>query len=214
VSHAADEPTIPSVSEVVAAAATLPRTSAAHDAPLHVQTPTLSESVAVASPARPATPARPTEKPAEKTVSPAARRKIVALRLAMPGVPGAQLQALLQAERLEYGRFNIFHRTHGTSTGTGTVFSVASMVEPGSFDPEQMAQQPFPGITLFMLLPGPLDGLIAYDQMLSCAQRLAHATHGTLQDDRGNPLTPQFMERLREEVLDFQHLMGNLPVSH
>jgi FtsZ-interacting cell division protein ZipA len=49
--------------------------------------------------------------------------------------------------------------------------------------------------------------------MLSCAQRLAHATGGTLQDERGSKLTPHSMERLREEVLDFQHLIGGT-VSH
>ncbi len=207
----ADEPTIPSISEVVAPAAKPLRAGAAYDTSINVQTPTLSESVEVPPPARPATPARSAEKPADKTVSPAARRKIVALRLAMPeGAPGSQLQALLHVERLEFGRFSIFHRMQGT----GTVFSVASMVEPGTFDPVQMPQQQIPGITLFMLLPGPLDGLIAYDQMLTCAQRITHATNGILQDERGNKLTPQFMERLREEVLDFQHLVGTLPTSH
>jgi cell division protein ZipA len=88
------------------------------------------------------------------------------------------------------------------------VFSVASMVEPGTFDLQAMSEQQFPGVTLFMLLPGPVDGLVAWDQMLSCAQRIAHATGGVLQDERGGKLTPQTLEKLREEVLDFQHLIG------
>lgn len=139
------------------------------------------------------------------------RRKIIALRLPIAErVAGAQLLALLQAERLQHGKFNIFHRMHDA----GTVFSVASMVEPGSFDLAQMPVQQFPGVTLFMLLPGPLDGLIAYDQMLSCAQRLAHATGGLLHDERGSKLTPQSMERLRDEVLDFQHLIGGTATAH
>lgn len=146
-------------------------------------------------------------KPAATNTAATARRKIIALRLPMPTrVAGASLLSLLQGERLQYGKFNIFHRMQGT----GTVFSVASMVEPGTFDPNHMAEQDFPGVTLFMMLPGPLDGLVAYDQMLSCAQRLAHATGGTLQDERGSKLTPHSMERLREEVLDFQHLIGGM----
>lgn len=140
----------------------------------------------------------------------AARRKIIALRLPMPErVPGSRLLPLLQGEHLQHGKFSIFHRMQES----GTVFSVASMVEPGTFDPISMAEQQFPGVTLFMLLPGPLDGLVAYDQMLSCAQRLAHATGGVLQDERGSKLTAHVMERLREEVLDFQHLLGNAPVA-
>ncbi len=76
-----------------------------------------------------------------------------------------------------------------------------------------MSEQQFPGVTLFMLLPGPADGLVAYDQMLSCAQRLAHATGGVLQDERGSKLTPQAMGKLRDEVLDFQHLIGAMAAA-
>jgi cell division protein ZipA len=121
-------------------------------------------------------------------------------------VAGSELLSLLQREQLQHGKFSIFHRMHETQA----VFSVASMVEPGTFDPAAMATQQFPGVTLFMQLPGPLDGLIAYDQMISCAQRVAHATGGSLQDERGSKLTQQTMERLREEVLDFQHLIGGV----
>jgi FtsZ-interacting cell division protein ZipA len=156
-------------------------------------------------------PARVQVAPATDNKPNAARRKIIALRLPMPErVPGSQLLPLLQQEQLQHGKFNIFHRMHGS----GTVFSVASMVEPGSFDLQHMTEQQFPGVTLFMLLPGPLDGLIAYDQMLSCAQRLAHATGSVLHDERGSKLTAHSMERLREEVLDFQHLIGNPTASH
>jgi cell division protein ZipA len=138
------------------------------------------------------------------------KRKIVALRLSMSQrVPGEQLLSLLQRENLQHGRFDIFHRLHEDVS----VFSVASMVEPGSFNLSSMREQQFPGVTFFMLLPGPLDGLVAWDQMLSCAQRLAHATQGTLQDERGHKLTSMAIDRLREEVLDFQHLMGSVDTA-
>ena len=184
--------------------------------------PTLSETAVSAShpptaaPTISATPSSPTLSSAstirkeEKPASPASRRKIIALRLAFPErVSGVQLIELLQSERMTHGKFSIYHRLHDG----GTVFSLASMVEPGAFDVAAMPQQQFPGVTLFMLLPGPLDGLIAYDQMLSSAQRLAHATHGILQDERGSKLTAQIMERLRDEVLDFQHLIGGIAQS-
>lgn len=164
-------------------------------------TPTLSQ--AVPDTRAQTEPSKPTSKPS------AARRKIIALRVPMAmRVPGAQLLSLLQAEKLQHGKFNIFHRMAESAINGGTVFSVASMVEPGSFDLAHMAEQQFPGVTMFMLLPGPLDGLIAYDQMLSCAQRIAQATGAELHDERGARLTPQTMERLRDEVLDFQHLIG------
>lgn len=178
-----------------------------HDTP--AVTPTVSDVVRAPAqpPEYPAQPAAMSKSPA----SPAARRKIIALRLPMPErVPGSQLLALLQREQLQHGKFSIFHRMHESQS----VFSVASMVEPGTFEPSTMAEQQFPGVTLFMLLPGPLDGLVAYDQMMSCAQRLAHATGGTLQDERGSKLTTQSMDRLRDEVLDFQHLIGGVATAH
>ena len=153
-------------------------------------------------------PSAPPTKP-ESAKKPAAslnKRKIIALRLSAPArIAGSLLLDLLRKENLHHGRFDIFHRMHGDAS----VFSVASMVEPGSFDLRTMSEQQFPGVTLFMLLPGPLDGLVAYDQMLSCAQRVANTTQAILQDERGHKLTSAAEERLREEVLNFQHLLGN-----
>ena len=217
----AEVPVAPAVSATIAPAAQPVRSEqpVRHADPA---IPTLSETAVSASHAPTAAPtisATPTSttlssastiRKEEKPASPASRRKIIALRLAFPErVSGVQLLELLQSERMTHGKFSIYHRLHDG----GTVFSLASMVEPGAFDVAAMPQQQFPGVTLFMLLPGPLDGLIAYDQMLSSAQRLAHATHGILQDERGSKLTAQIMERLRDEVLDFQHLIGGIAQS-
>jgi FtsZ-interacting cell division protein ZipA len=188
------DPAIPTLSETAVSASHAPTAASTISATPSGTTPSSTSTI------------RKEEKPA----SPASRRKIIALRLAFPErVSGVQLLELLQSERMTHGKFSIYHRLHDG----GTVFSLASMVEPGAFDVAAMPQQQFPGVTLFMLLPGPLDGLIAYDQMLSSAQRLAHATHGILQDERGSKLTAQIMERLRDEVLDFQHLIGGIAQS-
>jgi cell division protein ZipA len=173
--------------------------------PVMPDAPVLEQVVTMPAPATVAvTPSTPPAKSA-----PANKRKIVALRLSVPQrVLGEQLLSLLQRENLQHGRFDIFHRLHEDVS----VFSVASMMEPGSFDLGSMREQQYPGITFFMLLPGPLDGLVAWDQMLSCAQRLAHATQGVLQDERGHKLTSMATDRLREDVLDFQHLIGSLDI--
>jgi cell division protein ZipA len=204
---AGNSPAIPVMAESVADAYKTP-SPVTPASTLAAAAPTLSQVVS-SPPAtqRAAVPAASSTKPAVSTPN----RKIIALRLPMPQrVPGAQLATLFEQERLQHGKFNIFHRLQDA----GTVFSVASMVEPGSFNPERMATQDFPGVTLFMMLPGPLDGLVAYDQMLSCAQRLAHATGGELHDERGSKLTTHNRERLRDEVLDFQHLLGGVTASH
>lgn len=198
--------TIPTVDESLGIGSTPVRVAAKTSTR---ETPTLSDAVPTAAPSQRSkrADAHAADKVAPKSVS----RKIIALRLAAGAerIGGSQLLSWLQDENLRHGKFNIFHRLHGSEA----VFSVASMVEPGTFDVTGMAEQQFPGVTMFMLLPGPLDGLVAFDQMLSCAQRLVHSMHGVLQDERGIKLLPHGIERLREDVLDFQHLLGSADVS-
>jgi cell division protein ZipA len=131
------------------------------------------------------------------------RRKILALRLAATPhkFDGAKLQETLQAESLEHGKYNVFHRLHPDGI---TLFSVASMVEPGTFDLEKMAETQYPGVTLFAQLPGPVPGMHALNELVACARRLQQSLGGVLQDDRGVPLTVHRIERLRQEVREFE----------
>ncbi|MES1196687.1 MAG: cell division protein ZipA C-terminal FtsZ-binding domain-containing protein [Steroidobacter sp.] len=138
---------------------------------------------------------------APQSTKPGGQRQLIALRLSMSErVSGEQLLAMFQAERLQHGKFNIFHRLHKGET----VFSVASMTEPGSFDLATMPSQQYPGISLFMLLPGPLAGMDAFEEMISCAQRLAQLTSGVVQDESSVMLLESGIERLRDKVRDFE----------
>jgi cell division protein ZipA len=138
---------------------------------------------------------------------PAAQRKIVALRLAAGegAVDGAKLKSLLEAAALVHGKYGIYHRMHDTET---PLFSVASMVEPGTFDPFAMSGVQFPGVTIFMQLPGPLDGMDMLASMLACARQLEQGMGGSLQDERGLPLIESREQRLRDDVENFLHLLG------
>jgi cell division protein ZipA len=131
------------------------------------------------------------------------RRKILALRLAASPhrFDGARLLESLQAESLGHGRYDVFHRLH---TDGSCLFSVASMVEPGTFDLEKMGETQYPGITLFAQLPGPVPGMHALNELVACARRLQQNLGGVLQDDRGVPLTVHRIERLRQEVREFE----------
>jgi cell division protein ZipA len=138
------------------------------------------------------------------------RRKIIALRLAAgtQRFPGAQLRQTLEEENLAYGKYDVFHRMH---TDGNHVFSVASMVEPGTFDLEKMASLTYPGVTLFAQLPGPVAGIDAFSQLTACGKRLQEQLGGTLQDERGVPLTVHRMERLRQEIREFENNHGREP---
>lgn len=131
------------------------------------------------------------------------RRKIMALRIAAGAqrFTGEQLLEALLSEDLQHGKYDVFHRL---ADGDASVFSIASMVEPGTFDPANMKDETYPGITMFAQLPGPIDGLLAFNELLACARRLQEKLGGVLQDDRGVPLTIHRVERLRQDVRDFQ----------
>ena len=132
------------------------------------------------------------------------QQKIVSIRVCAPGEvrwPGAALLAALESHGLAYGRHQVFHRKHVDGR---SLFCVASMVEPGSFDVAQMAAGEFRGITLFAVLPGPLEPLLTVDELLSAARGLAQDLAGMVQDAKGVPLSPQRAAALRDDVARFQ----------
>ena len=116
-------------------------------------------------------------------------------------VEGAKLLEALLAESLQHGKYSIFHRLH---TDGSIIFSVASMVEPGTFDLDKAGETLYPGITMFAQLPGPVPGMHALNEVVACARRLQANLGGTLQDERGVPLTVHRIERMRQEVREFE----------
>jgi cell division protein ZipA len=140
----------------------------------------------------------------ERRTAEAAKQRIVALRLVAAGGSwsGAELRAALEAEGLSYGPYSIFHREREDGK---SLFYVASMMEPGSFDLARMDEQDFPGISLFGVVPGPLDAPATFDLVLAAGRSLADRMKGQLQDEQGSTLTAQRILNLREELVHFEH---------
>jgi cell division protein ZipA len=164
------------------------------------ETTTTAELPMHAEPSAPAPTLSSSEAPQTRRIE---RRKILSLRLAFAPqrLEGAKLLENLQAESLEHGRYQVFHRLH---TDGASIFSVASMVEPGTFVLEKMGETYYPGITLFAQLPGPVPGMHALNELVACARRMQQTLGGTLQDERGVPLTVHRIERMRQEVREFE----------
>ncbi len=131
-------------------------------------------------------------------------QRIVTIRVCSVGEmrwSGAQLMAALELHGLAFGRYQVFHRKHADGR---SLFCVASLIEPGTFDIAAMPNQEFRGVTLFAVLPGPTTPLETVDELLGTARGLAEELSGMVQDAKGIPLSPQRAAAMREDAARFQ----------
>ncbi len=151
----------------------------------------------------PGTVSRPV--PAISSAAPAVElQRIVTIRVCTVGEArwsGTRLMEALELHGLAFGRYQVFHRKHVDGR---SLFCVASLVEPGTFDVAQMPDEEFRGITLFAVLPGPIQPLETMDELLGTARGLAEELSGMVQDGRGMPLSPQRAAAMREDIAHFQ----------
>jgi len=161
--------------------------------------PRFEAAAAVATPEPP----RATAPPVEER-KPAPPQKIVAIRVAAPPpsmFAGGTLREAIAAEGFEFGRYDIFHRLDASGR---PLCSLASLREPGTFDPDAMGGTDYRGVAMFTVLPGPLPSQHALDELIGAARLLAERLGGVLQDDRGAQLSLQRIGQLREEVAEFE----------
>ena len=132
--------------------------------------------------------------------------QIIILSVAMPAhqqMSGAALLPSLLTLGMKYGEMNIFHR-HQDNAGNGAVtFSLANMLNPGSFDLDTMETFVTQGVSLFMALPNASDPFAAFEQMLSAAKQLAAEFNGQLVDDKRNIMTKQTEQHYVSKIREF-----------
>ena len=132
----------------------------------------------------------------------ASAQRIVAIRVTAPSpsrFEGSLLQEALAAEGFEFGRYQVFHRLDKSGR---PVVSLASLREPGTFDPATMAGAAYAGVALFSVLPGPVPAQQAFEELLAVGRSFAGRLGGNLQDERGAPLSVQRVAQLREEMMN------------
>lgn len=133
-------------------------------------------------------------------------RKIVTLRF-VPREGQLACDTVLLALRaagLRHGRYGVFHK-QADEFSDDPHFSVANLTEPGSFDLARASETKIPGMSFFMILPGPGDAVDRFDDMVRTARDLARELNGELRDEQGSSWSIQRERFVREEIIQFQH---------
>lgn len=124
-------------------------------------------------------------------------------------IPGPALADAARRAGLTFGEMNIFHRRQeGVDQ---PVFSLANLVAPGDFNPDDWDSFTSPGVTLFAQLPGPVSALDVWDSMLATATRLTELLDGVILDANKLQLSRKRIAETREHMrhLDRETGMGH-----
>ncbi|MGH8460647.1 MAG: cell division protein ZipA C-terminal FtsZ-binding domain-containing protein [Stenotrophobium sp.] len=144
-------------------------------------------------------------KPAQqvKSSKPAAEQKIVAILIAEregTAILGPKLHRALQQQSLAFGERKIYHRTDAAGL---PVFSVAGLLKPGQLDPAEAASFSTPGLTMFMVLPGPEHPEAALADLLATAKALARGMNAELFDAKRQPFTAEAEKAMVADIKDW-----------
>ena len=128
---------------------------------------------------------------------------------------GEKLLEVLMTAGLRFGDMDIFHYPLDPSRDDEPpVFSVANILNPGTFDLDSIETFHTPGLSLFLVIPSPKNDQQAFDDMLRIAEHIKTAFAAELRDDRRNIMTAQTIEHYRQRIRDFElHRLQQAAVS-
>lgn len=136
--------------------------------------------------------------------------KIVSLYVAARAgevLRGEDIVVAAEKTGLVFGHMNVFHRLVEGHPERGPIFSMASIMKPGSFDMTHIREMETPAIAFFLTLPAPLTALDAWEKMLPTVQRMGELLDAVVLDDGRNALGRQRIAHIRDELraYDRQH---------
>lgn len=136
---------------------------------------------------------------------PEGEHEIFILHVASPDgrfFDGPDIHAVLAAQGLKFGLNDIYHRVTETHGVAESVFAVANMLKPGTLDPVDQDHLATPGLTLFLVVPGPLDGMRAMRDMMETANAIADAVGGEVLDDKRARLKAQTAQYMLDQIVE------------
>ena len=118
-------------------------------------------------------------------------------------VKGSELLSTLLDAGLRFGEMGIFH-FHREVDGSGPVtFSLANILNPGTFDLDSIAEMTTPGVTMFINLNEVQHPEGAFNKMLSSAHLIAESLHLHILDESRSSMTPQTIDHNRQLAREF-----------
>lgn len=122
--------------------------------------------------------------------------------VARPGdaFSGTELRDALLDLGLIHGEMEIFHRYDRNFREP--LFSVASLVRPGTFPIDEMAEFSCPGVVLFFQPSKVADPLAVFDDLFETSRDLAEKLDGEEWDESRRPLTEEKIRDLRDRLED------------
>ena len=136
--------------------------------------------------------------------------KIVSLYVAAragQSLRGEDIVVAAEKTGLTFGHMNVFHRLVENHPERGPIFSMANIMQPGSFYMATIRELETPAIAFFLTLPAPITALEAWEKLLPNVERMAELLNGVVLDDSRNTLGRQRIQHIREELrgYDRQH---------
>ena len=116
---------------------------------------------------------------------------------------GDNILAATNIVGLKFGDMNIFHH-YGVEgmESEESIFSLASMHEPGYFEMDKMETYQTRGLTLFMQLPAPIDNILAFDLMQETAMRLTDMLQGEIWSSKNYPIDAKTLQAMRDIIAE------------
>lgn len=136
---------------------------------------------------------------------------VIALTIMAPDnekFAGRAIKAALESSNLHFGDLQVYHRfTSGARKQS--IFSVANILDPGTLLPDKFTSLTTPGLLIFARLPGPVNGLAMFDDLLETAQSLTEKLGGTLSDDAREPISESRLEAMRSRIFNLNFAIHN-----
>lgn len=112
---------------------------------------------------------------------------------------GTDLVKAANLAAMRFGEMEIFH-FQGVTKGDIT-FSMANMLEPGTFDMDQLESFSTPGVLLFMESRYQADLATSLESMERVARRLCEVLNGQLLDEHRQPMSIHKLEQWKSQLL-------------